>query len=146
MTNDSLKYSIGETAEKLGVSVETIRMYERSGLILTVKTSGNQRLFSDSDIDRLECIRKAINEEKLSIAGIRKIYSFIPCWDILGCSVTDRKQCAAFNGHSQPCWVYSHKKTTCATLDCRKCEVYAMSSDCGKIKTSITTIGKNIRK
>jgi len=66
---------IGKVAERLDVSVETIRLYERRGLILVTKTRGNQRLFSESDIERLRCIRTAINEHKISIEGIRRIQS-----------------------------------------------------------------------
>lgn len=113
---DKPKYSIGTIAERLGISIETIRLYERSGLILTTKTGGNQRLFSESDIDRLQCIRKAINKEKLSIAGIRRIYSFIPCWNVVSCSISERRTCPAYSGHLQPCWTYKHKKNVCAGL------------------------------
>ena len=135
-------HPIGIVAEKLGISVETIRLYERSSLILTTKTEGNQRLFSQSDIERIECIRRAINEEKISIAGIRRMFSLIPCWDIVGCSEGHRKKCRAYLEHSEPCWSFDHTKNPCATLDCRDCEVYKMSSDCHKIKQSIINLSR----
>jgi MerR family transcriptional regulator, heat shock protein HspR len=130
-------YSIGTVARMLGVSVPTLRMYEQAELMIPFKKSTHHRLFSDSDVDRLRCIRYAINEEKLSIAGIRKIYSFIPCWKLVGCSVSDQDHCQAFKGHSHHCWSYDHKKNICAKLECRDCEVYKISSDCNKIKSSI---------
>lgn len=136
-------YPIGFVAEKLGISAETIRLYERRGLILVTKSEGRQRLFSETDIERIKCIRQAINEEKISIAGIRRMFALIPCWDIVGCSKTHRQHCKAFVEHSQPCWSFSHDKNPCAALDCRDCEVYQMSSDCGKIKKSIGSLTRS---
>jgi len=133
-------YSIGTVARILGISVFTLRMYEREGLIISHKAASTHRLYAESDIERLKCIRRAINEEKLSIAGIRKIYSMIPCWDIVQCSASHRKKCPAFAGHAQPCWSYDHKHDACKNLDCRSCEVYKLSSDCDKIKASITNL------
>jgi MerR family transcriptional regulator, heat shock protein HspR len=133
-------YSIGTVARMLSISVFTLRMYEREGLMISHKAESTHRLYSQSDIERLKCIRHAINEEKISIAGIRKIYSMIPCWDIVQCSPTHRKKCPAYAGHAQPCWTYDHKRNACASLDCRLCEVYKLSSDCDKIKSSITNL------
>lgn len=139
-------YSISTVARILGISVHTLRMYEQAKLIIPFKKVTRHRLYSDFDVERLRCIRYAINEEKLSIAGIRKIYSFIPCWQIICCSTYDRNKCPAFNGNSQPCWSYSHKKNICAKLECRTCEVYKISSDCGKIKASIAALGRKTVK
>jgi MerR family transcriptional regulator/heat shock protein HspR len=134
-------YSIGEVAKILDVSVQTLRLYEERGLILIQKTEGNQRFYTEEDIDRIRCIRKAINEEKISMAGIQRIFSLIPCWQIVGCSVEHRSKCPSFKGHTSPCWSYDHQKNPCAKTDCRLCEVYKMSSDCGKIKNTIASIG-----
>lgn len=135
-------YPIGIAASTLGVSVETIRLYERRGLIIAVKTEGNQRLFSKSDIKRIECIRKAINKEKISIAGINRMFSLIPCWDIVKCTERHKRNCNAFLKHTQPCWSIDHKKNPCESLDCRECEVYQLSSDCHKIKQSIANLSR----
>jgi len=137
---DTPMYSIGTVARMLGISVFTLRMYEREGLMISHKAASTHRLYSQSDVERLKCIRHAINEEKISIAGIRKIYSMIPCWDIVLCSASHRKKCPAYAGHVQPCWNYDHKQDACAKLDCRTCEVYRLSSDCDKIKASITNL------
>ena len=69
VNNDSPVYTIGTAAKMLSVSVQTLRLYEHEGLILPFKTPGNQRMYSPEDIERLRCIRKMINEEKISIDG-----------------------------------------------------------------------------
>jgi MerR family transcriptional regulator, heat shock protein HspR len=130
-------FPIGVVAQKLGISVETIRLYERRGLLLSVKTEGNQRLFSQSDIDRIACIRTAINEHKISIEGIRRIQSLVPCWEYVQCSAEQRTQCPAYHRPDAGCWTYKHAENTCADRDCRDCTVYQLSGDCENIKSLI---------
>ncbi|HCA81221.1 MAG TPA: MerR family transcriptional regulator [Bacteroidetes bacterium] len=133
-------YSIGTVARMIGVSVFTLRMYEREGLILAEKSESNQRRYSQNDIERLKCIRRAITEQKFGIAGIRTIFSMIPCWNIVQCSENDRKNCEAYRGHSGPCWSLKHLNNTCTARTCRDCTVYKDFADCGKVKQSIVNI------
>ncbi|MDP1675956.1 MAG: MerR family transcriptional regulator [Bacteroidota bacterium] len=133
-------YSIGTAARILGVSVQTLRLYESEGLIITTKSDGNQRIYSESDIERLRCIRKAINEDKISIGGMKQLHGMIPCWDIIKCSSEERSVCPAFSNHIGGCWTYAHEHSACSKRDCRLCEVYQRSSDCGYIKEQIKNI------
>ena len=135
-------YPISSAAKILDISVHTLRMYEKEGLIIPFKKESNHRLYSKTDIDRLKCIRKAINESKISIAGIKSIYSLIPCWEITKCSKKDRETCEAFNTHSKPCWTFKHSNNLCGEKDCRKCDVYGLYSECGKIKELITSYAR----
>jgi MerR family transcriptional regulator/heat shock protein HspR len=134
---DELKYKIGEAAELLNISVHTLRMYERAGLIIPYKKETNQRLYSESDIERIRCIRNTINEEKVSIEGIRRILAMIPCWAIIRCSKEDREKCQVIRGFTKPCWTLKHKDNACATRDCRTCVVYNDFADCHIIKNKI---------
>lgn len=133
-------YPIRTAAQILGISVPTLRMYEKEGLIIPNKSEGNQRIYSEEDLERLRCIRRAINESKISINGIKTIYSLIPCWEVVKCTVEDRKVCDAFKSHQQPCWTFTHPNTTCENRNCRECEVYNEFSQCGAIKDLIKKI------
>jgi MerR family transcriptional regulator/heat shock protein HspR len=137
---DKSLYSIGVAARILGVSVQTLRMYESEGLIIIPKSAGNQRIYSEADIERLRCIRKAINEDKISISGMKRIHGMIPCWDIIKCSAEERSVCPAYKNHLGGCWTYHHQHSVCAERDCRLCDVYIRSSDCGHIKEMITKL------
>lgn len=130
-------FSVGTVARLLGISVQTLRLYERRGLILVKKSAGNQRLYSQADLDRLKCIRTAIVEEKISIEGIRRIHSMIPCWVHLQCPMEQRLVCPAYGKHSAGCWTLKHESNTCGSKDCRECKIYQMSTDCNSIKTMI---------
>ena len=61
-TNIEPVYAISTAARLLGISVHTLRMYEKEGLIVPFKSNGNQRKYSDMDLERLRCIRRAIKE------------------------------------------------------------------------------------
>lgn len=137
MKKNRIGYKIGEAAEILGISIHTIRMYEKEGLILPNKNSSNQRIYTEKDLQRIQCIRSAINESKISIRGLKTLYSMIPCWEIVQCSEEDRKICPAYISTSKPCWISKGNTTSCAEKDCRECEVYKYLSDCKMIKEVI---------
>jgi MerR family transcriptional regulator/heat shock protein HspR len=135
-------YSISVAARLLNVSVHTLRMYERESLIVPYKKESSHRLYSQADIDRLNCIRNAINECKISINGIKSLYSMIPCWNIIKCTEEDRKECKAFESHSHPCWSFQHENNKCEKLECRVCTVYKNYNECKSIKQSIINIAQ----
>ena len=137
-------FPISTAAKLLNISVQTLRLYEKEGLIISFKKSSKHRLYSKADIERIECIRKAITEKKMGINGIRTMYSLIPCWDIVNCSEKDRNNCKAYAGHSQPCWSGPHNGTVCESNTCRECDVYKNFIDCENIKDSIKNISRNI--
>jgi MerR family transcriptional regulator/heat shock protein HspR len=137
--SDQPIYPIRTAAKLLNISIHTLRMYEKENLIIPYKKSTSHRLYSQFDIDRIKCIRQAINELKISINGIRAIYSLMPCWEVKKCSTEDRIRCNAYSTHHGPCWATINIDTVCAPQDCRNCEVYKNYGDCGSIKNFIRT-------
>jgi MerR family transcriptional regulator/heat shock protein HspR len=75
ITNNEPIFPIRTAAKLLKISVHTLRMYEREGLIIPFKKETSHRLYSKDDLARIECIRNAINQQKISINGIKTIYS-----------------------------------------------------------------------
>ena len=130
-------YTISIAAQLLGISLHTLRMYEREGLIVAFKTKSNRRLYSESDLARIRRIRRNINERKIGINCLRVISSLIPCWIIIECSKSDRENCKAFSEYHKPCWMYKHTDNICENIDCRECEVYKISADLQHIKEII---------
>lgn len=137
---DEPVFPISAAAKLLNISVPTLRMYEKEGLIIPYQKESKHRLYSKSDLERIRCIRSAISEDKISINGIKTIYSMIPCWEVIGCSKSDRNRCNAYLGHGEPCWTYDHPGMVCEGRSCRDCEVYNRYSECGKVKELITQI------
>jgi len=130
-------FSISTAAKLLEMSVHTLRKYEHEGLVLPFKKDSGQRLYSQDDLTRIECIRNAVTEKKISINGIKTIYSIIPCWEIINCSDDERNNCPAYKEDSKPCWAYNHKTGICSTNECRVCPVYADLTSCGNVKNII---------
>ncbi|HWH13701.1 MAG TPA: MerR family transcriptional regulator [Miltoncostaeaceae bacterium] len=63
---------IGIAARKAGMHPQTLRVYERRGLIRPVRSEGNTRLYSDEDVQVLLRIQ-ALSEEGLNLAGIERV-------------------------------------------------------------------------
>jgi MerR family transcriptional regulator/heat shock protein HspR len=126
---------IGEVARQLDLAVETIRMYEREGLLLAHKTATGQRLFDESDVHWIGCIRRLIKEKGLNLEGIRRLLALIPCWELRPCSEEERKNCPAFLNATRPCWmIKSQLSEECQTFNCRDCPVYQSAIHCDNLK------------
>ena len=131
---DQPRFTISTAAERLGLSVQTLRKYESHGLILSARNGGNQRRYSESDLERVRCVHRAINEERVGIEGIKRMLSLVPCWVLIDCPVDERMACKAFTGASGPCWSLKHHGNICATADCRACIVYRETATCHSLK------------
>jgi len=65
-------YVISVAAELAGVHPQTLRVYERRGLLDPTRTSGGSRRFSERDLDRLRQIQRLTNEG-LNLEGVRRV-------------------------------------------------------------------------
>ena len=63
-------YSISAVARMFSVHQQTIRLYEREGLIAPKRTPGNTRLFSEEDISKLEEIIFLTHKMGVNLAGV----------------------------------------------------------------------------
>ena len=133
-------YTISTAAQLVGISEHALRMYEREGLIIPFKKSSGHRLYSKSDIDRLNCIRNMIVERKMSIAGMKGMLSLIPCWELRHCSESIRENCDGYQNSYVPCWTLKRQISGCKNSDCRTCFVYSKHGKCTEIKQVIKEI------
>ena len=65
-------YNIGAVSRLTGLAIWALRWIERHELVSPQRTNGNQRLFSDLDVERLHEIRNLM-EEGVNLAGVRVI-------------------------------------------------------------------------
>jgi MerR family transcriptional regulator/heat shock protein HspR len=65
-------YVISVAAELAGVHPQTLRIYERKGLVDPARTAGGSRRYSEADIDLLRRIQELTNEG-LNLAGVQKV-------------------------------------------------------------------------
>ena len=64
---------ISVAAQILEVHPQTLRYYERAGLVQPSRSRGNIRLYSQSDIDRLQLIQRLIGDLGVNLAGVEVI-------------------------------------------------------------------------
>jgi MerR family transcriptional regulator/heat shock protein HspR len=69
-TSDAPVYTIAVASRLTGMHPQTLRKYERAGLLTPARPSGNQRLYSDADVERLKRIQFLVDEKGVNIAGL----------------------------------------------------------------------------
>lgn len=67
------RYAISIAAQMIGVHVQTLRYYERAGLIQPSRSGGNIRLYSRRDIELVRRIRSLIDDLGVNLAGVEVI-------------------------------------------------------------------------
>jgi MerR family transcriptional regulator, heat shock protein HspR len=67
-------YMISVAAELAGMHPQTLRIYESRGLITPKRSSGNTRLYSQEDVDRLRRIQELTSELGMNLAGVEKVF------------------------------------------------------------------------
>jgi MerR family transcriptional regulator/heat shock protein HspR len=71
--DDEPVYVISVTAERVGVHAQTLRHYERIGLVAPKRSGGNIRLYSERDVERLRLIVRLTGELGVNLAGVEVI-------------------------------------------------------------------------
>lgn len=128
-------HKIGKVARAMEISVPTLRMYEREGILIPVKSGGGTRYFNDEDVVWIRCIRRMINELGLNIEGIRRLLAMIPCWDLTQCANYKSGACRAMMDATRPCWMKPDVPCRNGTEDCHACPAYRYSVNCENLKS-----------
>ena len=66
-------YMISAVAETYGIHPQTLRLYEREGLLKPSRSEGNTRLYTQEDIERLEVILSLTRELGVNLAGVEVV-------------------------------------------------------------------------
>jgi MerR family transcriptional regulator, heat shock protein HspR len=66
-------YHISSVAKMYGLHPQTLRLYEREGLLKPSRSEGNTRLYSTEDLERLEVILNLIRDLGVNLAGVEVI-------------------------------------------------------------------------
>jgi len=66
-------YMISVVSETYGVHPQTLRLYERLGLLTPSRSDGNTRLYTDADLKRLETILSLTRDLGVNLAGVEVI-------------------------------------------------------------------------
>lgn len=72
-TRSKAAYMISAVAEQYEIHPQTLRLYEREGLLRPSRSEGNTRLYTDDDLERLEIILKLTRDLGVNLAGVEVI-------------------------------------------------------------------------
>jgi MerR family transcriptional regulator/heat shock protein HspR len=68
-------YFISMAARMLGMHPQTLRKYERLGLVRPSRTLGSMRLYSREELERLKLIKRLVDDAGINLAGIQRLLS-----------------------------------------------------------------------
>ena len=68
-------YFISIAARMLGMHPQTLRKYERLGLIQPSRTIGSMRLYSRGELQRLKAIKRLVDDAGINLAGVQRLLS-----------------------------------------------------------------------
>ncbi len=75
LRDDEPCYVISVAARMVELHPQTLRYYERMGLIRPHRSKGNRRLYSPGDVERLRTINRLIDELGVNLAGVEVIFN-----------------------------------------------------------------------
>jgi MerR family transcriptional regulator/heat shock protein HspR len=75
MALDDELYFISMAARMLGMHPQTLRKYERLGLVRPSRTIGSVRLYSRGELERLKVIKRLVDDAGINLAGIQRLLS-----------------------------------------------------------------------
>lgn len=68
-------YFISMAAEMLGMHPQTLRKYERLGLVRPTRTIGSMRVYTNDELERLRLIKHLVEEAGVNLAGVQRLLS-----------------------------------------------------------------------
>ena len=73
MTIDRHLYFISMAARLLDMHPQTLRKYERLGLVRPTRTMGSMRLYSEDELERLRLIKRLVDDAGVNLAGVQRL-------------------------------------------------------------------------
>ena len=128
------RIKIGEVARHFGISVDLLRLDEREGLLIPIKSAKGTRYFTELDFPWITMLMRLVRDEGLNFAGIRRLLALLPCWELRGCQGHTRRECSNLQGVIDPCWMNA---TCCEPTECYHCPVYRSAAMCGNLKAML---------
>ena len=75
MALDQDFFFISAAARMLGMHPQTLRKYERLGLVRPSRTIGSMRLYSRDEVERLKVIKRLVDDAGINLAGVQRLLS-----------------------------------------------------------------------
>jgi hypothetical protein len=132
LPNGSIK--IGAVARHFAVSVDLLRLYEREGLLIPIKSPRGTRYFTEHDYPWIASILRLVRESHMNLAAIRHVLAALPCWKMRNCGFENKKGCPVISDELRPCWSNRAMCPVVCAQDCYFCPVYRAAANCEGFK------------
>lgn len=126
------RIKIGAVAKHFNISVDLLRLYEREGLVIPIKSPKGTRYFTEQDYLWIGTVLRLVREARLNFAGIRHLLALLPCWEIRNCGHEKKRDCPVTKNPAAPCW--TNRNCCSEPQDCYNCAVYRSAPACENLK------------
>jgi len=137
------KIKIGAVARHFNISVDLLRLYEREGLLIPLKSPKGTRYFTEQDYLWIGTVLRLVREARLNFAGIRHLLALLPCWEIRDCGYEKKQACPIVKDSTSPCWTNRgccpQSNPQSNTEDCYYCPVYRSAPACENLRALLVT-------
>ena len=82
-------FFISTAAEQLGMHPQTLRKYERLGLIRPSRTVGSMRLYAHEELERLRLIKQMVDDHGINLAGVQRLLAMAEVMQRIGPMLDD---------------------------------------------------------
>jgi MerR family transcriptional regulator, heat shock protein HspR len=134
---------IGVVARHFNISVDLLRLYEREGLVIPLKSAGGTRYFTQHDFPWIQTVLRLVREARLNFAGIRHLLALLPCWELRQCGYSAKGHCPVIHDCTSPCW--TNQKHCTSPQECYFCPVYRAAPSCENLKALLVTSETRMR-
>jgi MerR family transcriptional regulator/heat shock protein HspR len=70
-------YLISMAARRLGMHPQTLRKYERLGLVQPNRTLGSMRVYTHEELDRIRLIKALVDDDGINLAGVQRLLAIV---------------------------------------------------------------------
>lgn len=130
---------IGTVARHFNISVDLLRLYEREGLLIPIKSPKGTRYFTDQDYGWIGTVLRLVREARLNFAGIRHLLALLPCWEIRGCEHEKKQHCEVIKDATAPCWTNKQCCKPGTPDECYYCPVYRSAPACENLRALLVS-------
>jgi MerR family transcriptional regulator/heat shock protein HspR len=88
-------FFISVAAERLDMHPQTLRKYERLGLVQPTRAPGSMRVYTDDELERVRLIKALVDSSGINLAGVRRLLSIAEVAGRLGPLVDEAKRTAS---------------------------------------------------
>jgi MerR family transcriptional regulator, heat shock protein HspR len=133
------KIKIGAVARHFNISVDLLRLYEREGLLIPIKSPKGTRYFTEADYVWITTVLRLVREARLNFAGIRHLLALLPCWELRECGFPKKQDCPTVKDATSPCWTSGACCQTAGVKDCYNCPVYRSAPACENLRALLVS-------